>query len=78
MRKFGNNLVKQQEDKEPIINEAETISEKLNFEELVGKTIECKVDESNQGNTKNEKSSIRIPQSKICKKMRRFLYLRNW
>ena len=46
MRKFGNNLVKQQEDKEPIINEAETISGKLNFEELVGKTIECKVDES--------------------------------
>ena len=48
MRKFGNNMVKQQEDKEPIINEAETISEKLNFEELVGKTIECKVDESNR------------------------------
>ena len=46
MRKFGNDLVKQQEDKEPIINEAETIPEKLNFEELVGKTIECKVDES--------------------------------
>ena len=44
MRKFGNNLVKQQEDKEPIINEAETISGKLNFEDLVGKTIECKVD----------------------------------
>ena len=44
MRKFGNDLVKQQEDKEPIINEAETIPEKLNFEELVGKTIECKVD----------------------------------
>ena len=48
MRKFGNNLVKQQEEKEPIINEAETIPEKLNFEELVGKTIECKVDESNR------------------------------
>ena len=46
MRKFGNNLVKQQEEKEPIINEAETISGKLNFEDLVGKTIECKVDES--------------------------------
>ena len=44
MRKFGNNLVKQQEDKEPIINEAETISGKLNFEDLVGKTIECKVE----------------------------------
>ena len=46
MRRFGNEMVKQQEEKEPIINEAETISEKLNFEELVGKTIECKVDES--------------------------------
>ena len=44
MRKFGNNLVKQQEEKEPIINEAETISGKLNFEDLVGKTIECKVE----------------------------------
>ena len=44
MRKFGNNLVKQQEDKEPIINEAETISGELNFEDLVGKTIECKVE----------------------------------
>ena len=39
MRKFGNNLVKQ-----PIINEAETISGELNFEDLVGKTIECKVE----------------------------------
>ena len=46
MRRFGNEMVKQQEEKEPIINEAETIPEKLNFEELVGKTIECKVDES--------------------------------
>ena len=44
MRKFGNNLVKQQEEKEPIINEAETISGELNFEDLVGKTIECKVE----------------------------------
>ena len=44
MRKFGNDLVKQQEDKEPIINEAETISGKLSIENLVGKTIECKVD----------------------------------
>ena len=44
MRRFGNEMVKQQEEKEPIINEAETISGKLNFEDLVGKTIECKVD----------------------------------
>ena len=48
MRKFGNEMVKQQEEKEPIINEAETISGELNFEELVGKTIECKVDESHR------------------------------
>ena len=44
MRKFGNDMVKQQEEKEPIINEAETISGELNFEDLVGKTIECKVE----------------------------------
>ena len=44
MRRFGNEMVKQQEEKEPIINEAETISGKLNFEDLVGKTIECKVE----------------------------------
>ena len=44
MRKFGNDMVKQQEEKEPIVNEAETISGKLNFEDLVGKTIECKVE----------------------------------
>ena len=44
MRKCGNHMVKQQEEKEPIINEAETISGKLNLEELVGKTIECKID----------------------------------
>ena len=44
MRRFGNEMVKQQEDNEPIINEAETISGELNFEDLVGKTIECKVE----------------------------------
>ena len=44
MRRCGNHIVKLQEEREPIINEAETISGKLNFEELVGKTIECKVD----------------------------------
>ena len=44
MRKFGDAMVKQQEEKEPIINEAETISGELNFEDLVGKTIECKVE----------------------------------
>ena len=44
MRRCGNHMVKLQEEREPIINEAETISGKLNFEDLVGKTIECKVD----------------------------------
>ena len=64
MRKFGNDLVKQQEDKEPIINEAETIPEKLNFEELVGKTIECKVDESHRAILKMRRVVLWIPQSK--------------
>ena len=44
MRRCGNHMVKQQEEKEPIVNHAETISGKLNLEELVGKTIECKID----------------------------------
>ena len=44
MRKVGNHMVKLQEEKEPINNEAETISGKLNLEDLVGKTIECKIE----------------------------------
>ena len=44
MRKVGNNMVKLQEEKEPINNEVENISGKLNLEDLVGKTIECKID----------------------------------
>ena len=44
MRRCGNHMVKLQEEKEPIVNQAETISGKLNLEELVGKTIECKID----------------------------------
>ena len=44
MRKVGNNMVKLQEEGEPINNVAETISGKLNLEDLVGKTIECKID----------------------------------
>ena len=44
MRKVGNHMVKLQEEKEPINNESETISGELNLEDLVGKTIECKVD----------------------------------
>ena len=46
MRKVGNHMVKLQEEKEPINNQAETISGELNLENLVGKTIECKVDDS--------------------------------
>ena len=37
-------MVKLQEEGEPINNVAETISGKLNLEDLVGKTIECKID----------------------------------
>ena len=44
MRKVGNHMVKLQEEKEPINNQAETISGELNLENLVGKTIECKID----------------------------------
>ena len=44
MRKVGNNMVKLHEEGEPINNVAETISGKLNLEDLVGKTIECKID----------------------------------
>ena len=44
MRKVGNHMVKLQEEGESINNEAETISGKLNLEDLVGKTIECKIE----------------------------------
>ena len=44
MRKVGNHMVKLQEEKEPINNVAETIPGKLNLKDLVGKTIECKID----------------------------------
>ena len=44
MRKVGNNMVKLQEEKEPINNQVETISGELNLENLVGKTIDCKID----------------------------------
>ena len=44
MRKVGNHMVKLQEEKEPINNQAETISGELNLENLVGKTIECKIE----------------------------------
>ena len=44
MRRCGNHMVKLQEEKEAINNQAETISGELNLENLVGKTIECKID----------------------------------
>ena len=44
MRKVGNHMVKLQEEGESINNEAETISGKLNLQDLVGKTIECKIE----------------------------------
>jgi hypothetical protein len=44
MREVGNHQVKKYEDKEPIINESETISGKLDLSFMVGKTIECKVE----------------------------------
>ena len=44
MRKVGNHMVKLQEESEPINNVAETIRGDLDIEKLIGKTIECKVD----------------------------------
>tara|TARA_B100000927_G_scaffold155955_1_gene125588 strand:+ start:184 stop:525 length:342 start_codon:yes stop_codon:yes gene_type:complete len=44
MRKVGDHMVKLQEESEPINNVAETISGDLDLEKLIGKTIECKVD----------------------------------
>ena len=44
MREVGNYQIKNHEDKEPIINESEIISGKLDLPSLVGKTIECKVE----------------------------------
>ena len=44
MREVGNYQIKKHEDKEPIVNESEFISGKLDLPSLVGKTIECKVE----------------------------------
>ena len=44
MRKVGDHMVKLQEESEPINNITETISGDLDLEKLIGKTIECKVD----------------------------------
>ena len=44
MREVGNYQVKSNEEEAPIINESETISGKLDLSSLVGRTIECKVE----------------------------------
>ena len=44
MREVGNYQVKNNEEEEPIINESETISGKLDLSSLVARTIECKVE----------------------------------
>ena len=45
MKKSGNEKVKRLEESEPIKNEAETISGKLDLQDLVGRVIEGKVDD---------------------------------
>ena len=54
MRKVGDYMVKLQEESEPINNVAETISGELNLANLVGNTIECKID-----NNRREKLLMR-------------------
>ena len=44
MMKYGDRYVKEYEKNEPIKNETETISGKLNLQDLVGKVIECNTD----------------------------------
>tara|TARA_R100000773_G_C4218600_1_gene117066 strand:- start:2323 stop:2664 length:342 start_codon:yes stop_codon:yes gene_type:complete len=44
MTDVGDYMVKSCDDKEPIINKAEKISGELNLRDLVGKVVECKVD----------------------------------
>ena len=46
MRKCGYEMVKMQEDSEPTINVVETISDEFNIQDMVGKTIGCKIDDS--------------------------------
>jgi len=45
MMKYGDRYVKEYEKNEPIKNETETISGKLNLRDLVGRVIEGKVDD---------------------------------
>ena len=44
MRNVGNYQVKNHEDKEPIVNETQVINGELDLSSLVGKIIECKVE----------------------------------
>ena len=44
MKDVGNYRINSQESEEPIINKAEKISGELNLRDLVGKVVECKVD----------------------------------
>ena len=46
MRKCGYEMVKMQEDSEPIVNVVENTSDELNIQDMVGKTIECKIDDN--------------------------------
>ena len=41
MMKYGDRYVKEYEEKEPLKNNSETISGKLDLQDLVGKVVEC-------------------------------------
>ena len=45
MRKCGDDRVRNQEDSETGVNEAETITGEFNLPDLVGRIIECKTDD---------------------------------
>lgn len=44
MRDVGKNLVLQEEEEEPIFNKVDDVSDELDLPSMVGKIIECKVD----------------------------------
>ena len=41
MMKYGNRYVKEYEEREPIKNNSETISGKLDLQDLIGKVVKC-------------------------------------
>lgn len=45
MRMHGDYMVKAQENEEPVINKTEIVSGELDISSLVGRVIECKVDD---------------------------------